>query len=219
MEIKIGKEYGDMVVLKEVSTLSNGKRYLVECLKCGRTKEMRKSSIDRCVGITHKACSQGYRKNYPKMYSTWAGMVNRTTNPNDKRYSDYGGKGINHEFELFIDFVDYMLESFIEHVKENGEENTTLERIDNSKGYIKGNIRWATYREQATNRSTTVCFKAISPDGIVHMSNNAQEFAEMHGLDRSCISKCIRGERKSHNGWKFEKLAEMCVETTKSVSE
>lgn len=52
-----------------------------------------------------------------------------------------------------------MYDSYLDHVKKHGEKNTTLERIDLTKGYKPSNCRWATILEQAQNRSSNVKFK------------------------------------------------------------
>ena len=46
-----------------------------------------------------------------------------------------------------------MYESYLEHVKEYWEENTSIDRIDSTKNYCKENCRRATTKEQNLNRS------------------------------------------------------------------
>lgn len=72
-------------------------------------------------------------------YSTWRGMVNRTTRPSNKRYKDYGHLGIDPRWLKFQNFLDDM------GVKPEG---MTLDREDNDKGYYKENCRWATPSDQ-----------------------------------------------------------------------
>jgi hypothetical protein len=67
----------------------------------------------------------------------------RCTNPNNKDYKRYGARGI-----------EFKLDSFKRLIEELGPcpLGLTLDRIDNSKHYEWGNLRWTTPLEQACNR-------------------------------------------------------------------
>ena len=78
-------------------------------------------------------------------------IFQRCNNPNDKRYPCYGGRGITCEFGSVRELVEYMLsvapaEDWI------GKQ---IDRIDNNKGYIRGNIRCATSSQNNANRRIT----------------------------------------------------------------
>lgn len=85
----------------------------------------------------------------PPLYATWCGMRYRCSNKNNNGYKHYGGRGITvykdwaDDYEIWYEYV-----SQLEHF---GEKGRTLDRIDNDKGYFPGNVRWATYKEQANN--------------------------------------------------------------------
>jgi len=74
-------------------------------------------------------------------------MKQRCSNPKNKDYSNYGGKGIRvcsrwlHSFENFI--LDMGKKPTIKH---------TIERFDNEENYKPSNCGWATPQEQSKNR-------------------------------------------------------------------
>lgn len=95
-----------------------------------------------------RAIKHGMR-NSPE-WNSWSAMTTRCTNPNSKDYARYGGAGIALCEEWRKSF-----EAFYEHVGPR-PKNTTLDRIDGSKGYEPGNVRWATLKVQARNKKNHV---------------------------------------------------------------
>jgi hypothetical protein len=74
-------------------------------------------------------------------------------------YEQYGGRGIKLCDAWLKDpmsFVDYMRDSYV--------PGYTIDRIDNDKGYEPGNVRWASSKEQATNRRTTIIVRWQNED-------------------------------------------------------
>ena len=51
----------------------------------------------------------------------------------------------------FLHFRKDLIDSYENHVKEFGEINTTLDRINPFGNYELRNVRWATKKEQANN--------------------------------------------------------------------
>lgn len=83
------------------------------------------------------------------LHNTWKGVLGRCRRETDKDYKNYGARG--------IDVCDLWANSFLEFVNYLGPrpEGTTLDRIDNNKGYEPGNVRWATAKEQGQNTRRT----------------------------------------------------------------
>lgn len=78
-------------------------------------------------------------------YCSWAAMRKRCNDPSRDPEGKYARRGITY---------DPAWESFERFLADMGErpDGMTLDRIDNSLGYSKGNCQWATPRQQARNR-------------------------------------------------------------------
>ena len=83
-------------------------------------------------------------------YTRWNRMKDRCYNKNCKAFERYGGRGIvmckewKNSSRTFLEYLD-------EHLGPC-PEGCSLDRVDNDKGYIPGNLRWASAKEQAANR-------------------------------------------------------------------
>ena len=74
-------------------------------------------------------------------------------NPKFRQYKDYGGRGIS----IHPDWIGRGgFQSFLSEIGPRPSPNHTLDRIDNNKGYVPGNIRWATRTIQNRNASKNV---------------------------------------------------------------
>lgn len=139
-------------------------------------------------------------------YRVWSAMIQRCSNPNDKKYRHYGGRGIQ-VCERWHDFRNFIADMGTK------TPGLTLERKNNDKGYEPGNCVWATYKEQANNcrpKSTGPVrqrwFYGHGPHGEMIVENNQHHVARVFGLQNTLISHCLCGKRKTHKEWTFRRI-------------
>jgi hypothetical protein len=94
----------------------------------------------------HGECRKGVNRG-SRIYKTWCGMKQRITNPHNRAYHLYGGRGI----DIFAEWLIPM--NFINWARENGyQDNLQIDRIDNDKGYFPDNCRFVTCAENIQNK-------------------------------------------------------------------
>ncbi len=162
--------------------------------KCGTTVEKVFSPVK--IGIV-KSCgcyqteslkkrftTHGMSKN-TREYNSWENMKQRCDNPNRKEYKNYGGRGITYciEWRSFEAFLRDM---------GNRPLNTSLDRIDNNKGYHKDNCKWSNRTQQNTNNRKKITLAQRME--IFKTQPGTNETAKKYKVGTSYISKIKQGQ-------------------------
>lgn len=85
------------------------------------------------------------------LYKLWQNVKDRTGNPKNPYFHNYGGRGITLHPQWAASFP-----AFKEAVGPRPSLQHTLDRKDNDLPYQPGNMRWATKKEQANNQRKNV---------------------------------------------------------------
>lgn len=88
------------------------------------------------------------------LYPVWIAMRRRCHYPQSPAYKDYGARGIAVHPEWREDFEAFR--AYVAALPKQSPSHSTIDRIDNDRGYEPGNLRWATPADQARNKRNAI---------------------------------------------------------------
>lgn len=148
-----GQRFGRLTVIQLHSAATRSPRrntrWWCQC-ECGATViafgvNLKSGNTESCGCLRkEKLHKHGHARPRHPTYGSWNNMLQRCTNPNDKRYKNYGGRGITvcerwHSFENFLADMGLMPEGY------------SIERINNDGNYEPANCTWIPRPEQGKN--------------------------------------------------------------------
>lgn len=149
----IEQKFGRLVIIKRMDNDKWGHhRWLCRCV-CGKEKIINggdlKSGNTKSCGCLRIKHGHNNREKTSETYKSWQGMIQRCTNPKNKHYHCYGGRGII-ICKRWLEF-----ENFLEDMGER-PEGYQIDRINNNRNYCKSNCRWVTSKENNRNRRDNI---------------------------------------------------------------
>lgn len=190
-----GTRYGSLsVVCLAPDRYGKNRAWICRCVICGRDREVRQDKLPNVPDKCHCA-KAGKRRQYESHgftgspeYRSWVSMKARCggAGPGGKKY--YRGRG--------IEVCSEWMNSFEAFLRDMGArpEGTTLDRINNDRGYYPGNCRWATPREQTQNsrraklteKDIPVIFR-LSKDGV-----SQRQIAARYGVSQQLVTAVLQ---------------------------
>ena len=188
-----GLRFGKLIVLGSAGRAK--RRLLWECLcDCGRSKIVSSKKLLRkdrlptrscgCLRGTSKKHGHTTKNGVSLEYKSWSHMIRRCTDPNSHNYKWYGGKGIK-VHPRYLKF-----QNFLDDLGPRPSPKHSIDRIDGTKNYEPGNLRWATQKEQVRNQNKTI---------IIVFNGETRplvEWAEILNIHRSTLY-----DRLNRYGW------------------
>jgi hypothetical protein len=89
-------------------------------------------------------------------------MIQRCTNPKNKRFIDWGGRGIQ-----VCDRWMNSFEAFLEDMGLKPSKDHSIDRIDNNGNYCPENCKWSTAKEQRSNKRDSKTTKYLTFNGEI----------------------------------------------------
>lgn len=143
----------------------------------------------RTFFVKNGYCENRHGMSKTRLYDEWSSMKYRCHTESSKDYPDYGERGI-----YVCDEWRNSFESFRDWALANGyQDDLSIDRKDNDGPYCPENCRWATIKQQAYNKRTTVY---ITYNGV---TRTVAEWAAITGIKSRTIAARLR------KGWSPER--------------
>lgn len=193
-DIPRGAVFNRLTVVKELDGTTQ-RKFLCKC-SCGKKKIVQLGHLKSghtkscgCLAVElSKTRNRKHNESNTPLYRIWADMRNRCSNPNNKDYKHYGGRGI-----YVCDAWDESFSAFKRDMLEGYEKGLQIDRENNNGPYSPKNCRWVTKKQNGRNRRNN---RLLTHNGVTLC---VTEWAEKIGVTVGALRSRLR------RGWPIEK--------------
>ena len=157
--VEAGCRFGKLTALEGASS---GRDHVMCRCACGTERTFLAKNLMHPKGAKSCGCARAatlrsmssrfvtHGMSHHPLYNLWRSMLDRTSNPKNRSYYRYGGRGIAvcerwQDVWNFVEDMERLLGP------KPGPEYS-IDRIDNDGNYEPGNVRWANAKTQIANR-------------------------------------------------------------------
>ncbi len=176
----VGRKFGRLEVIRFSHRGRRGQAFFVCACECGNEVtcnawNLQSGNTRSCRCLKFDGNNATHKMSYTPEYNSWVGMKQRCHNPQNPKYNIYGGRGIIVAKEWQDDFM-----AFFRHIGPRPSSRHTVERRNGNKGYVPGNVLWATRSDQNANRRDQVGWKTITYQGHKITLRDASRISGLH---------------------------------------
>lgn len=186
-----GERYGRLVAVRRLPPVRGKTFWLWRC-DCGNDYECRLENVrhshtrscgcKKAEDIAARSLRHGHQvgRKESRTLKCYRHAKSRCENPNDPKFSIYGGRGIQMCPEWSRDFETFL--------RDMGEcpPGKSIDRINPDDGYRPDNCRWATTSQQARTRTDNVL---VEHDGKTMI---LKDFASLKGVNYKTLHNYVR---------------------------
>lgn len=122
-------------------------------------------------------------------YKTWCNILARCDNPKDKRYKNYGARGIE-----VCDRWKYSFNNFHNDMGDKPFIGAEIDRIDNNGNYEPSNCKWSTRSENCRHtRGTVLNMELVRELREKHISHTVKELSKIYNININTLYSAIAG--------------------------
>ena len=189
------------IVIQDLGILKRRRFLLAKCKKCSQIFKSTKDHLVRNKKGCSRRCS-AFKGGTKRLGKIREGMLARCNNKNHVSFSNYSAKNI----KVCDEWMNNSSSFYSWALSDGYNDNLSLDRIDNNKGYYPDNCRWTDKHTQSQNHPNAK-LNITKIKYIFELSKSMQQkdIAFLFKVSRSTICHILKRQRWSNIQIELEK--------------